>query len=69
MMWQSGMHECLDFVKVENSTVQIANRIFETRLYNRFLLNDVEQNNIIYAEGARQKNQFVINGYLNVKLI
>ena len=24
---------------------------------------------IIYAEGARQKNQFVINGYLNVKLI
>ena len=57
------------FVKVENSTVQIANRIFETRLYNRFLLNAMEQDNEIYAEGVRQKNQFVINGYLNVKLI
>jgi len=27
------------FVKIQNSTVQIANRIFEARLYNRYLLD------------------------------
>ena len=57
------------FVKVKNSTVQIANRIFETRLYNRFLLDAKDQNDKMYGEGARQKNQFVANGYLNVRLI
>lgn len=43
------------FVKVEDSTVQIANRIFETRLYNRFLLEYQDQDGGIYIEGARQK--------------
>ncbi len=57
------------FVKVENSSVFIANRIFETRLYNKFLLDFKEQNSEIYLEGTRQKNQFVIGGHLNVRLI
>ena len=56
-------------VKVCNSTVQIANRIFETRLYNRYLLDYKEQNSEIYTEGSRQKNQFIVNGQLNVRLV
>lgn len=56
-------------VKVQGSMVHIANRIFEARLYNRYLLGYKEQNSEIYAEGARQKNQFFVNGYLNVRLV
>lgn len=40
-------------VKIQDSTVQIANRIFEVRLYNKFLLDCREQNSEIYAEGSR----------------
>lgn len=32
------------FVKIQDSSVQIANRIFEMRLYNRYLLDYKEQN-------------------------
>lgn len=59
--WMFGL------VKIQDSTVQIANRIFEVRLYNKFLLDYREQNSEIYAEGSRQKNQFVIEGHLNVR--
>lgn len=48
------------FVVVRDSAVQIANRIFENRLYNRFLLSYQEQNSDIYAEGSREKNQILI---------
>ena len=57
------------FVKIVNSTVMLANRIFEMRLYNKFLLDYKEQNSSIYNEGARQKNQFIIDGHLNVRLV
>lgn len=56
-------------VKVRDSAVEIANRIFETRLYNRYLLDYREQNHEIYTEGYRQKNQFIVNGFLNVRLV
>ena len=54
------------FLEVHNSMVQIANRIFETRLYNRFLSNYGEQNSDIYTEGSREKNQFIVDGHLDV---
>lgn len=57
------------FVKVENSVVLLANRIFEMRLYNKFLLDFKEQNSEIYSESSRQKNQYVIDGYLNVRRV
>ena len=57
------------FVKVRNSTVSIANRIFESRLYNRFLLNYPGQDSKIYREGSRQKNQFVADGHLNMRKV
>lgn len=61
--------EMFGLVKVRDSAVYIANIIFETRLYNRYLLEAREQNSKIYLEGSRQKNQFVINGCLNVRLV
>lgn len=56
-------------VKVRDSSVQIANRIFEMRLYNRYLLDYKEQNNEIFAEGSRHRNQFFTAGHLNVRLV
>lgn len=57
------------FVKVQNSMVLLANRIFEMRLYNKFLLDFKEQNNDIYMKSSCQKNQFIINNHLNVRLV
>ncbi len=57
------------FVKISHSTVQIANRIFESRLYNWYLLGYQEQNSEIYAQGVRQKNQFFTDGFFNVRLV
>ena len=63
------MAKMFGFVKEENSSVVIANRIFETRLYNMFLTLSKEQEKDIYAESSRQKNQFMKNGHLDMKLI
>lgn len=57
------------FVKIKDSTVLLANRLFEMRLYNKFLLDFKEQSSEIYTEGSRQKNQFIVDGYLNVRLV
>ncbi|MCD7954318.1 MAG: AAA-like domain-containing protein [Lachnospiraceae bacterium] len=57
------------FAKIRDSSVQIANRIFEARLYNKFLLTTKEICSDIFAEGSRWKNRFVVDGYLNVRLI
>ncbi len=55
------------FAKTENGTVQIANRIFETRLYNYFLTLPEIQNRDIYKLAALNKNLFIQNGQLNVE--
>lgn len=57
------------FIEVRDSMVMIANRIFENRLYNRFLSNYKEQNTDIYTEGSRWKSQFIIDGHLNVRRV
>ena len=57
------------FVKVVNSEVLLANRIFETRLYNYFLLRFSEQSSDIYFESSRQKSQFIVDGHLNMRRI
>ncbi|MCC8107302.1 MAG: AAA-like domain-containing protein [Clostridiales bacterium] len=57
------------FVKVKNSTIQIANRIFENRLYNQYLLDYKDQNSEVYMESSRQKNCFIINGFLNMRMV
>ena len=57
------------FVKVADSLVLPANRIYEMRLYNKFLLDYREQNSVIYTEGSRQRNQFIVDGHLHVRLV
>lgn len=57
------------FIKIVDSTVCLANRIFEMRLYNKFLLDFKEQNTDIFTESLRKKNQFITNGHLDVRKI
>lgn len=56
------------FIKEENGKVAVANRIFETRLYNLFLSEEM-LNNQTYLAGTRFKNQFVQDGFLNMELV
>lgn len=57
------------FVKVCDGNVVIANRIFETRLYNTFLASGELQNTDIYKAALRDKNQFLQNGHLNMRRV
>ncbi len=57
------------FVKDREGRVDIANRIFETRLYNFYLSTSEMKNNDIHKFSLQDKNQFITNGYLNVRII
>lgn len=57
------------FARVEDNLVVIANRIFETRLYNMFLSSAELQNSNIYKASLQDKNQFIVNGFLNMDLV
>ncbi len=57
------------FVKVEDGTVKIYNRIFETVLYNFFLTTKQMQNTPMYKAGTFAKTQFTQAGELNMTLI
>lgn len=56
-------------IRNEHNTVRIANRIFETRLYNLFLSDEEMKNNVFSREGSLAKNVFVRDGRLNMRLI
>ena len=47
----------------------VANRLFETRLYNYYLSATEMQDKAIYTAALRDKNQFITDGHLNVRLI
>ncbi|MCD7882924.1 MAG: hypothetical protein LUI87_04330 [Lachnospiraceae bacterium] len=55
------------FVKNEGGTLQIANRIFETRLYNYFLMTAEASRTDIFRLGSDDKNQFIVNGRLDME--
>ena len=57
------------FVKRKNNMVVIANRIFETLLYNLYLTSPDMQQNELYTAGGKDKNQFIQNGRLNMELV
>lgn len=59
----------LGFIKNQNGVVRVANRIFETRLYNFYLSAADIQNMDIYKDSQRNKNQFVVDGHLNMRRI
>ena len=56
-------------IRNEHNTVRIANRIFETRLYNLFLSDEELKSNVFSNEGQLAKNQYVEDGKLNMRKI
>lgn len=57
------------FVKEKNNNVVIANRIFETWLYNYYLSAADMHKEEMYTASLRDKSQFIVDGHLNVRLI
>lgn len=57
------------FVKIEDGLVLIANRIFETRLYNMFLSLPEAKEQELYKSAFQNKNQFIQDGHLNMYLV
>ena len=64
-----GLALIFGFVKTDGSLVRVANRIFETRLYNYFLTTAKVQGSAMYQAATLDKNQFVENGHLNMRLV
>lgn len=60
--------EMFGFLKNVNGSAVISNRIFETVLYNLFLSEEVLTSKV-YDAGLCEKNQFIMNGHLNMKLV
>ena len=61
--------EMYGLIRNDHNTVRIANRIFETRLYNLFLSEEELKSNVFCREGELVKNRFVEDGKLNMRLI
>ena len=57
------------FIKNEEGKVVPANRIFDTLLYNHFLSVDELYSSDIYKASLQDKNQFIMNGHLNMRKI
>lgn len=57
------------FVKVSDHQILIANRIFETLLYNLFLAVPSMQQEEIYDAAQKEKTLFIENGHLNMKTV
>lgn len=57
------------FVKNQKGALVIANRIFETRLYNLYLTSAEIKGSNIYKASLLDKNQFLIDGKLNMQLV
>ena len=56
------------FIKNDNGSVMIANRIFESVLYNYFI-SEVFATSEIYDVGVQEKNQFIVNGHLDIRKV
>ncbi len=56
-------------IRNDHNTVRIANRIFETMLYNLFLSDEELKANVFSREGGLAKSLFVQDGKLNMRLI
>ncbi len=56
------------FLKEENGSVAIANRIFEMVLLNMFIAEEAI-GNIAYQYGERDRNQFIEDGRLNIDFV
>lgn len=68
--YDSAIHSATmyGFVRNDNGTLVIANRIFEIVIYDWFISLETT-NSLIFAEGVNDKNQFISGNQLNVELI
>ena len=58
------------FMKLEDGSVQISNRIFETRVYNLFISEEVLRSEIYRAASAdKDCNRFIHNGKLDMEQV
>lgn len=57
------------FVKRSHNVIMVANRIFETLLYNLFLALPAVQREDIYDAALKDKNQFIKDGHLDMVLV
>lgn len=56
-------------IQNDHNIVRVANRIFETMLYNLFLSDEELKNNVFGEKSQLAKNIFIEDGQLNVRLI
>ena len=63
------MAEMFGFIRNHQGVIAVANRIFETRLYNLYLSTAKMQGLDIYKASLQDKNQFVVDGHLNMRRI
>lgn len=59
--------EMYGFVQNAGGTVVVANRIFETRLYNFFLNTGERKNAPIYQSGIQEKDGLIVDGHLQME--
>lgn len=66
-----SMEEALmfGFARVSDNRLLIANRIFESLLYNLYLASPEMQQEEIYDAAEKDRNQFVKDGHLDMKLV
>lgn len=66
-----SMEEALmfGFARVSDYQLVIANRIFESLLYNLYLASPQMQQDEMYDAAWKDRNQFVEDGHLNMKLV
>lgn len=57
------------FIVEQDGMAVVANRIFEMRLYNFFLSSSKLQEQDIYKSSLQDKNRFVVDGRLDMRLI
>ncbi len=74
LAWNPDQNEIVQMqmyglIRNDHNVVRIANRIFETRLYNLFLSDEELKNNVFSREGEKAKNVFIEDGKLNMRLI
>lgn len=56
------------FIENRNGSVAVANRIFESQLYDYFLAEETRENDL-QRERQPEKNQFIVNGQLDMDLV
>ncbi len=58
-----------NYIRDNNGNVAVSNRIFETRLYNLFILEENKEYPSFRHAAATDSNIFVSNGHLNMELV